>query len=136
LPIIEINFDDLPAGMPKFEHYESKWVYDNPDNVARGLNPLICPAVVEDSLKNKIEDLCLKAFDALDMADWARFDIRLDKNGEPNFIEVNCPPGIMPDPKDNSRFALAARVAGLTYEQMLEEILKAACLRYGINYES
>lgn len=131
LPIIEINFDELPEGMPKFEHYESKWVYDDP---RKGLDSLVCPAKINELLKQKIEDLCLKSFDALDMYDFARFDIRLDKDGEPNFIEVNCPPGISPDPLDNCRFPRAARVAGLSYEQMIEEILKSACSRYNIIY--
>jgi len=131
LPIIEVTFKDLPEGMPKFDHYEAKWVYDNPN----ASDPLMCPAEVDGNLKNKIESLCLKSFDALEMADWARIDVRLDKNGEPSFIEINCPPGIIPDPKENSRFPRAARVAGLSYEKMIEEILKSACLRYNIEYK-
>ena len=131
LPIIEVTFKDLPEGMPKFDHYEAKWVYDNPG----APDPLVCPAEIDENLRKKIEDLCLKSFDALEMADWGRIDVRLDKNGEPNFIEINCPPGIIPDPKENSRFPRAARTAGLNYEKMIEEILKSACLRYNINYK-
>jgi len=74
------------------------------------------------------------AFHALEMKDWARFDVRLDKKGNPSFIEVNCPPGIIPDPKENSRFPRAARVAGLSYKKMIEQVLKSACYRYGIKY--
>jgi len=132
LPIIEVTFKDLPVDMPKFDHYEAKWVYDNPD----ASDPLVCPAEIDENLKKKIEDLCLKSFDALEMADWARIDVRLDKNGEPNFIEVNCPPGIIPNPKENSRFPRAARVAGFDYEKMIEEILKSTCLRYNIDYRT
>ena len=88
LPIIEVTFKDLPAGMPQFDHYEAKWVYDNPD----ASDPLVCPADIDENLRKKIENLCLRAFDALEMADWGRIDVRLDKNGEPNFIEINCPP--------------------------------------------
>jgi len=131
LPIVEIVFDALPAGMPAFDHYEAKWIYDNPE----GPDPLICPANISSELKEKIEHLCLEAFNALEMEDWARFDIRLDKNGEPNFIEVNCPPGIIPDPKENSRFPRAARAGGLDYAQMIEEILRSSCSRYGLEYK-
>jgi len=130
LPIIEIIFDALPPGMPAFDHYEAKWVYDNPE----APDPLICPAKIEPELKEKIENLVIKSFHALEMKDWARFDVRLDKNGTPNFIEVNCPPGIIPDPKQNSRFPRAARAGGLEYAQMIGEILKSACIRYGIKY--
>lgn len=133
LPIIEITFDELPPGMPKFDHYEAKWVYDNPKTKQ---NPLICPAQIEQELEKRIEELCLTAFHGLEMKDWARFDVRLDKEGQPHILEVNCPPGIIPDPRENSRFPVAARVAGLSYEKMIEEILKSACKRYGLVYHS
>lgn len=130
LPIIEIIFNKLPAGMPKFDHFEAKWIYED----IGSLSPFVCPAKISAPLRKEIEDLCLRAFHGLEMKDWARLDVRLDKNGRPHILEVNCPPGIMPDPKDNSRFPLAARVAGLNYEKMIEEILRSACKRYGIAY--
>ncbi|MFH1891024.1 MAG: D-alanine--D-alanine ligase [Candidatus Kuenenbacteria bacterium] len=131
LPIIEITFDKLPAYMPHFDHFEAKWVYDNPKN---GFDPLICPAKITQQLKNQIKDCSLKAFNALGMADWARLDIRLDSHGIANVIEINCPPGIIPNPKENSRFPRAAKATGLTYEKMIETILKSACKRNGIKY--
>lgn len=132
LPIIEIIFDDLPEGMPKFDHYEAKWIYDDPKEKN---DMLVCPAKIDAKLEKEINDVVLKSFDALEMEDWARFDVRLDKDGVPNIIEVNCPPGIMPAAEQNSRFPRAALIAGLTYEKMIEEILKSACLRYNIKYK-
>lgn len=131
LPIIELTFPELPPALPRFDHFEAKWIYED---LMTGNDPFDCPAKIDGGLKKKIENLCLLAFDELEMADWARFDIRLDKNNEPSFIEVNCPPGIIPDPKNNSRFPRMAKEAGMTYEQMIEEILKSACGRYNIIY--
>ncbi|MBI2436917.1 MAG: D-alanine--D-alanine ligase [Candidatus Magasanikbacteria bacterium] len=133
LPIIEITFDDLPDTMPKFEHQESKWLYDNPEI---GVDPLVCPAQISQDLQYAIEQNCTEAFLVLGMADWARFDVRLDTDGIPRILEVNCPPGIIPDPNQNSRFPRAAFSAGLSYDQMIEEILQSACMRYGIAYVS
>lgn len=133
LPIVEVKFDDLPKGMPQFDHYEAKWVYDNPQAPS---DPLVCPAKITPALQTKIENLVLSAFKALEIRDWARFDLRLDKRGEPNFIEVNCPPGIIPNPRENSRFPRAARTVGLDYTSMIEEIIKSACARYKIKYSS
>ncbi len=130
LPVIELKFNDLPEGMPRFDHYEAKWVYENPDRPS----PLVCPAEEGTPLGEKIKNICLRAFQALGMEDWARIDVRLDANNEPSIIEINCPPGIMPDPKQNSRFPLAARKAGISYPQMLETILISACKRYNIAY--
>ena len=126
LPIIEVRFDDLPKGMPKFDHFEAKWIYDNPKFKA---DPLICPAQISKKLKNEIEQNVLKAFEVLELADWARFDLRLDKKGRPNILEVNCPAGLNPDPKENSRFPRAARVAGLTFPQLLQAIINSAVKR-------
>lgn len=132
LPLIEITFDKLPQGMPPFDHFEAKWIYDNP---ASGFDPLICPAKISARLAKQIKDYSLKAFNALGMADWARLDIRLNAKGLPHIIEINCPPGIMPDPKENSRFPRAARAAGLSYQNMIKTILKSACRRYHLNYK-
>lgn len=129
LPIIEVRFDELPKGMPKFDHFEAKWLYDNPKFKA---DPLICPAPISKKLEKEIEKNVLKAFEVLELADWARFDLRLDKKGKPNILEVNCPAGLNPDPKENSRFPRAARVAGIDFSQLLQTIINSARKRYGI----
>lgn len=129
LPIIEVRFDELPKGIPKFDHFEAKWLYDNPKFKA---DPLLCPAPITAKLKKEIEDMVLKAFEVLEMADWARFDLRLDQRGRPNILEVNCPAGLNPDPKENSRFPRAARVAGLSFEELLQEIINSAVKRQKI----
>jgi len=129
LPIIEIKFDELPKGMPKFDHYEAKWIYDNPKFKA---DPLVCPAKISKKLEKKIKELVLRAFEVLEMADWARFDVRLDKYGQPNILEANCPPGIIPDPKENSRFPRAGRAAGLNFQKLLGAVIDSALKRYKI----
>ena len=126
LPIVEIRFDELPENLPKFDHFEAKWLYDNPKFKA---DPLVCPAKISSSLKKEMEAMVLKAFKVLEMADWARFDLRLDKKGRPHILEVNCPPGIMPDPRENSRFTRAAFSAGLTFPQLLERVIDSALKR-------
>lgn len=127
LPIVEIKFDELPKGMPKFDHYEAKWIYDNPKFKS---DPLVCPAKISKKLEKQINDSVLLAFEVLELADWARFDIRLDKRGRPNILEVNCPPGIIPDPKENSRFPRAAKVAGLNFPKLLQTVIASASKRY------
>jgi D-alanine-D-alanine ligase len=50
----------------------------------------------------------------------------------PNILEVNPLPGILPNPEDNSCFPKAAHAAGLTYNQMINEVLNSALKRYGM----
>jgi len=93
---------------------------------------LVCPAKISKKLEKQINDSVLLAFEVLELADWARFDIRLDKRGRPNILEVNCPPGIIPDPKENSRFPRAAKVAGLNFPKLLQTVIASASKRYKI----
>lgn len=126
LPIVEINFDTLPGDMNPIYSYEAKWIVDRPENP---LEIFTCPAEIDDILEQKIREIALKTYRILRCRDWSRIDIRLDAEGEPNIIEVNPLPGILPDPKDNSCYPKAARAAGMDYNQMLNNVLLAAAKR-------
>lgn len=129
LPIIEIIYDGLPQEMNKIYSFEAKWILDKRENP---LDIFQCPAKLDSELERKIKETALAAYKILKCRDWSRIDIRLDADGEPNIIEVNPLPGILPDPKDNSCFPKAARTAGLNYNQMLNKALNIAIKRYGL----
>lgn len=129
LPIIEIKFDDLPKGMNKIDSYESKWFYDDP---SKGLDPLVCPARINKKLEKEIIKTCINAFKFLGCKDMARMDLRMDKRGTPRILDVNSLPGLIPDPKENSRFPRAARTAGIKYEELIGMIINSAKRRYGL----
>ncbi len=131
LPIVEINFAELPDEANKIYSYEAKWIYDVADNP---LDIFSCPAKLEPGLRKEIESVVLAAYEALDCKDWSRIDIRLDARGRANVIEINPLPGILPKPEENSCFPKAARAQGLTYEEMLLTVLKAGCDRYSIPF--
>jgi len=62
--------------------YTSIESYDNP-NAARY-------QLVEEELQKKVSELCAKAFEVLRFSDYAKFDIRVDKNDmTPYFIDCN-----------------------------------------------
>ncbi|MFI5252662.1 MAG: D-alanine--D-alanine ligase [Bacteroidota bacterium] len=129
LPIVEIKFDSLPAGVNRIYSYEAKWIWDQIDNP---LDIYECPAALDESLKSAIENLCRKAYAILRCRDWCRIDVRLDSAGIPHIIELNPLPGILPNPNDNSCFPKAARTAGMSYNQMLQSVLALAAQRYGL----
>ncbi len=98
-------------------------------------NPLdifSCPADLIPELKKEIEETVLNTYRVLDCKDWSRIDVRLDRNGKPNIIEVNPLPGILPNAEDNSCFPKAARTAGMNYNETMLAVLRAGCKRYGI----
>jgi D-alanine-D-alanine ligase len=127
LPIVEIIFDNLPEGIPKFDCYEVKWIFDSPDS---DVETAICPAKINKKLEKRIKKIALGTFKVLGCKDFCRIDMRLDKNNIPNVLEVNPIAGLIPDPKENSRFPKACYTAGMTYNEIILSILEAAMKRY------
>ena len=129
LPIVEIKFDNLPRDINHIYSYEAKWIWDNSKNP---LDIFQCPADIDGELRDNIEEAALKAYKSLRCRDWCRIDIRLDSDNEPNILELNPLPGVLPKPEDNSCFPKAARTAGMSYNEMILSILNIARKRYGL----
>lgn len=129
LPIVEIKFTSLPAGVNPIYSFEAKWIWDE---AANPLDIFDCPARIPSSLRDSIQGTCRETYEVLRCRDWSRIDLRLDRYGAPSIIEVNPLPGILPKPEDNSCYPKAARAAGIGYDEMLNRVLDAACKRYGL----
>jgi D-alanine-D-alanine ligase len=126
LPIVEISFDALPAGVNPIYSYEAKWIWDTLDNP---LEIFQCPARIEAVLRDEIETICRNAYRVLKCRDWSRIDVRLDAEGKPHILEINPLPGILPNPDDNSCFPKAARAAGMSYNELINSVLDIAMER-------
>lgn len=129
LPIVEVNFSELPKDLVPIYSFEAKWIEDTRENP---LDIFTCPAQIDPQIEAKIKETALSAYNILNCKDWCRIDIRLDADGIPNVIEVNPLPGAIPDPKDNSCLPKAARAYGLTYEEMINKVLYAAVKRHNL----
>jgi len=82
-------------------------------------------ADLPDSLNQELESLARRAFQALDLRDYARFDIRLSTGGCPYFLEANTTPSLEP----LEAFAVSAQWAGLDYPALVDRMLAAALRR-------
>lgn len=133
LPIVGMNFETLPEGALPIYSYDAKFVWDRPE---KPLEIFECPARITSELQASIERVTLGAFRVLGCRDWARIDVRLDANGEPNVLEVNPLPGILPDPAENSCLPKAARAAGIGYDELIQSCLKYAAARQGVDLGS
>jgi len=127
LPIFEHAF----PGEQKYNkilNYDSKW---NTESEAYHEISEICPSPLPKYLEAKIRRICLDIHKILDVKDYGRVDIRLSPDGIPYVLEMNPNPGISVD----CQIPIAAETIGLTYNEMLHEILKKAMERYGISME-
>ncbi|WP_455368033.1 D-alanine--D-alanine ligase family protein [[Eubacterium] cellulosolvens] len=133
LPPVEICYDSLPENANPIYSYEAKWIWDTPK---KPLNMFKCPADIDPKLFRKLKEVALSIYHLFRCRDWARIDIRLDVKGEPNVLEINPLPGILPNPEDNSCMPKAASAAGIEYNELILQVLGIACKRYKIKTRS
>jgi D-alanine-D-alanine ligase len=122
LPISEIDFSHLPSHLPKIVSYEAKWI-PNTDYYEKTIP--ICPAPLEPELERKIKDIALSCYKIMGCRDYARVDMRIDKEGNPYVLEVNP----NPDLSRNAGFMRSASVYGLTPEETIVKIAEIAIER-------
>lgn len=118
LPIMEIDFDQVPEKYGKFNTFEVKIECGDETK-------FICPAPVDNKLEKLIKENVSRAFDALGCRDLSRVDIRV-KDGQPYVIEINSLPGLEANYSDLPK---TAEKAGITYEQLILKIVDIAIKR-------
>ena len=122
LPISEIDFQGLPAKLPKIVTYDGKWIENS---IYYNHTKPICPTNINYRLLKRIENVALSAFEALGCRDYARIEIRLSTRGVSYVIEVNPNPDISTD----SGFTRAALADGIIHEELLFSIANFALER-------
>lgn len=118
LPPMEIVFHSKAGDFPVYA-YEHK--LDTNDEVRYETKPELSPELLKD-----LEQTALRAFRALGCRDVSRVDLRLNLEGQACFMECNPLPGLTPGWSD---LCLITDAAGMSYAQLIEEILKPAIQR-------
>ncbi len=122
LPISEIDYSEFPEGIPRICGYEAKWVNESPEYQK---SKPVCPAPLESGMKKRVEDIALKVFKLFGCRDYARVDLRIDRDGKIYVLEVNPNPDISPQ----SGVARALKVQGTTYTEFVRNLLERALQR-------
>ena len=76
-----------------------------------------------------MQDLAIRAHEALGALDVSRVDMRCDAYGNPFLIEINTLPGLSPGFSD---LCVIANAEGISYENLLLEILYLGASRWGL----
>ena len=106
LPIIKI----VPA--TDFYDYEAKYLRDD--------TQYLCPCGLPEAREMELRSQALEAFRALGCRGWGRVDFLMDDAGRAYLLEVNTSPGMT----DHSLVPMAARVAGISYEQLVLRVIE------------
>ncbi|KPD21320.1 D-alanine--D-alanine ligase [Idiomarina abyssalis] len=78
-----------------------------------------CPAGLSDEDEAKLRSLAERAFSAIGASGWGRIDVMRNGNGEWFLLEANTVPGMT----EKSLVPMAARAAGLSFNDLVERIL-------------
>jgi len=122
LPVSEIDFTAMPEGYPKICSYEAKWY---PDHLLYQTTPPVCPAPINEELRDKLQALAINAFKVMGCRDYARVDFRMNTRGEIFILEVNPNPDISLD----AGYARALKAAGISYAAFWKMMIKNAWKR-------
>lgn len=94
-----------------------------------GIPEFDCPAGISPAFSAELSDLAVQAHRSIGALDISRVDIRLDAEGQPRLIEINTLPGLTPDFSD---LCIIARAQGITYRELILEILYLGASRFGL----
>ncbi|MBS4095279.1 MAG: D-alanine--D-alanine ligase [Sulfuricella sp.] len=108
LPVIKIE----PA--TEFYDYEAKYFRDD--------TRYLCPCGLAAEQEARIRAQAAQAFAAIGGRGWGRVDFLMDEAGNHYFLEVNTAPGMT----DHSLVPMAARAAGIPFEELVVKILELA----------
>jgi D-alanine-D-alanine ligase len=106
LPVVEMR---TPRS---FYDYEAKYQSDSTE--------YLCPAPLTAEQTALLQRAAASAFTAVGASGWGRVDAMLDEQGNFYLLEVNTVPGMT----EKSLVPMAAKAAGLSFEQLVVQILE------------
>lgn len=122
-PVLEI--DNSVSATPNVYGHYAKTLHTGD----AGVPGFLCPADVEPALAEELHHLAIQAHNAIGALDISRVDIRMNSQGQPRLLEINSLPGLTPGFSD---ICVIARAEGITYRELVLEILYLGASRYGL----
>ncbi|HUR41893.1 MAG TPA: hypothetical protein VM240_12090 [Verrucomicrobiae bacterium] len=122
LPPREMTFGDLPEDEPRIASYKAKWddAYRKRWDIRNTFAHKLPKAVQE-----RVDDVCKRAYRALNLRSYARFDLRVTPGGQVYVIEPNVNPCLAQD----DELAQSARKVGIGYAALIRSIVNQALRR-------
>ena len=119
LPLREMKFGEFGDDEPRVATYKAKW---DPEYREKWGIKNVFAGRLSDGVTERIEELCKKAYRALNMRCYARFDIRVTAENIIYIIEANANPSL--DSYDE--IAQSAEKAGISYNNLIKRFVNYA----------
>src|SRR5581483_6244033 len=126
LPLVELDLSKLPKDLPRIASQDVKFWKDTE---AYKLTKSAIAEDLDEETVTKLTEVAIKTYRAVKLRDYGRIDMRISRKGEVYVIEANPNPWL----SSGQEFAMAAKKSGLSYTQMIEEIVDLAMARYANN---
>jgi D-alanine-D-alanine ligase len=122
LPLHEIDFTEMPADLPRIVSYRGKWEVGCAEYA--GSKPGRCD--LSEAVRNRVVRAAREAFEALEVRDYGRVDVRLAADNTPYVIDVNpnC------DLTESAGFSRASGYGGIEYPKLVERVCLIALERH------
>ena len=108
--------------LPAIEIIPKEGFYDYANKYQGGKTLEICPAPIPEETRARAAELTARAFDALRLGGYARFDWMLDEQGGLWCLEANTLPGMTP----TSLLPQMAAEIGIDYDSLCEKLVQLA----------
>jgi D-alanine-D-alanine ligase len=118
-PFREVIFTEFPEDQPKFSTFKAKW--DDAYRKRWGIQNVFAEPFANGTAQ-RIVKICKAVYRALRIQGYGRIDLRVTPEGEVVILEANPNPNLERD----DEFAQSAMKAGVTYERLIQRILRLA----------
>lgn len=124
---VAILGNDDPEASVVGEVVSTREFYDYKAKYVDGTSSMIIPAEIPDELSERIRELAIRAYQAVDGSGLSRIDFFIRKEDNQLFInEINTMPGFTPF----SMYPLLWKETGKPYAQLLDELIGLALKRH------
>ncbi|GIX07766.1 MAG: D-alanine--D-alanine ligase [Candidatus Poribacteria bacterium] len=113
---------DALRALPVLELVPKKEFYDYEAKYTPGMTRFYLPARLTPELTAHVQAVALAAHRALGCHGFSRVDMMISKDGSPYITEINTLPGLT----DLSDLPAQAHAAGISYDELILEILESA----------
>ena len=117
--------EGTPTVLPAVEIVAPDGFYDFSAKYEKGKTQYLCPAPLPAPMTKHIRALALKTYQVMGCDGAIRVDFRITPRGRPYVLEINTVPGMT----ETSLLPMAAKQAGIDYDELTERILESALVR-------